>query len=251
MYKSLERAHIAILTPRRAQQETVMDLYNRHEKCPTMSDFIHYPRHPLSGPARSPDDFSDDQLYQAMAGSAPPVSFLLESPSTGHVATIRLARNVLRIGEEVMCTVTFADSERPSAVDVFQVLAEITCTEIISSNGSEIEEAQPKQLDESSPSLRHRHLILRHEEMCWLHQHLSFSLSLPAGAAAYPPSLSTDLGSVEWAFEMILICAPHPHGSPQLTVTPVGPDKNIIQCRVPLRILPNLAACSLRCEGSR
>lgn len=210
-----------------------------------MSDFLRYPRHPLSRPAEGTDDLSDDQLYQTMANSAPPVSFLLESPSIGHVATIRLARDVLRLGEEITCAVTFNDGERPGAIDVFQVLAEITCTETLSLYRSETR-SQSKQSVEPSPPLKHRHLVLRHEEMCWLHHNISFSLSLPAGAAAYPPSISTDLGTVEWAFEMILICAPHPRGSPQLAVTPVGPDKNIIQCRLPLRVLPNLAACSLK-----
>lgn len=232
----------------------MLERYSRYGIGPTTADFVRYPRPPPSCSTdglgmgdEAEEGLSDDQLHQAVSSSASPVSFVLESSSAGHVATIRLARDVLRMGEELTCAVSFTAQGRPSTVEVFQVLAEITCTEVLAPSPSDIpSSSSPPAESSASPTPRQRHVVGRHEEMCWLHRSVSFSLSLPTGPTMYPPSMSTDVGTVEWAFEMILVCAPHPHDSPQLTVTPVGPDKNIIHCRLPLKVVPSLAACSPR-----
>ena len=231
-------AQVTALSPSVRRDDTVMDRYSRRGILPTLEDFQRFPRRSLDVYDEIVREVpSNDQLYRAMVDDSAPVVFLLEA-SVGYVATIRLARTTLRIGEEINCSV-FLDRESSrqgdgDSIKLFQLLSEITCTQSI---------VDPETGD---ILFRHRQLVMRHEEACWLHRVVSFSLSLPSDLFTCPLSLCLeDLGALEWAFEVILLCAPHTHDSPQLSVTPVESDKNVVQCRIPLTIVPSLAALKL------
>lgn len=207
-------------------------MWDRYKKgiVPKIGDFRKFPRHPLKDrlPRADPPP-SQAGMFNAIALDSSSKVFALRSEDQ-LVAEVKLSKTLLRLGEEMICIITFPQD----GLNVFQLSASITATEIVAD-----------EFSRNAGSISFRKVYRRHEMACWMHQQLSFSLSLPSDAN---PTFYSSLLQHQWNIELSFLCGPkHDTGatldSPSMSQlsTPTGDIKNAIECVFPLWVLPSLA----------
>lgn len=230
-----DRSYIRRISPDNCRSESIWDRY-KSGIVPKLEDFKRFPKHPLKDRLISGADALPSQagMFNAFALDSSPVTFALCSDDT-LIAQVKLSKAVLRLGEELTVLVSFP----PSKVDVFQFKASLVCTEIIAA-----EFIRPH----SNSLGKFQKVYRKHESSSWMHQTLSFSMSLPSDAN---PTIYSNLFESQWTLELVLACGlkpvsksneSHPSSeSPLLLSTPNQGLKNVVECSFPLKVIPSLA----------
>lgn len=195
---------------------------------PTMEDILNHPLHPIASQMiRVKDEESPTQAarFNNLSLDSPGGATFKLQHKHNEVATVRISKSLLRLGEELTCIITFPQSS-PSVLTPIQLVAHLEYTETLLPSGSPFirkTTAQSKQI------------FRKVECECLRHSSLSFTLSLPSDANS---TFYADLLESRWTLSLAIHChAPDTinaaNNNTKMLVTVMGD--------IPLIVLPSLA----------
>jgi len=220
---SSDSAYVSKLAPTYSEQESVLDRYRRGI-FPTLKDFKQYPVHPLRGCSIRSDGPTTADLFVYYSEASHSASFTLKTDASSEAALIRINKSALRAGELLTCAIKL----HRTSVEVFKLIAELVRIETVN-----------EPFRSAGGASAYRQVVYRDELVCWLHRQIGFQLTIPMDASC---TLYADLISVKWSLELTFTCTPRSADAKhQLSTSPVQGQNSLIDCSLPIRILPNKA----------